>query len=276
MPRSAPPPPDRWDVLRFDTHHRPWPIPQRPWLLRMRWNSLLFAHWPVDPARVRPLLPPGVDLDTFDGQAWMSVVAFDQSDTSLHGFPNVPWVSRFPECNTRTYVRGGDLPGILFLSLDAAQPLVVELARLVNGLPYAHARMTIDTGPAGVHFFSERRDRRVGPGRLDATYAPTGPAAPAPRGSLAEWLTERYAFFSQRHDGRLLWLEITHPRWQLAPVALDLRANTLGAPWGLDLAGPPTLAHVVGRQDVIAWNVQPFGRRQRATPVIWPPPVARG
>ena len=271
MPRSAPDPPDRWDALALATGHRPWPIPRRPWLLRLAWTDLLFAHWPVDAARLRPFLHPDVELDTFDGQAWVSVVPFDQTDTTLRGWPNLPWLSHFPECNLRTYVRAGEVPGIWFLSLDAAQPVAVEIARLANGLPYAHARIRMARDVRGVEFQSTRRDRRIGPGSFAATWTPTGPPVHAAPGSLPEWLTERYAFFSRWHDGRLLWLEITHRRWPLAPVEVDIRANTLGAPWGIDLSAPPALVHATPRQAALAWNVQPFGNRQRATPVTWPP-----
>jgi uncharacterized protein YqjF (DUF2071 family) len=27
--------------------HRPWPMPEGPWIMAMRWDNLLFAHWRV-------------------------------------------------------------------------------------------------------------------------------------------------------------------------------------------------------------------------------------
>jgi uncharacterized protein len=53
---------------------RSWPLPNYPWMMRMTWSELLFAHWPVDPEVVNPLLPAGLTLDKYDGQAWVGVV----------------------------------------------------------------------------------------------------------------------------------------------------------------------------------------------------------
>ena len=40
----------------------------------MTWHDLLFAHWPVPADLVRPLIPPGLQIDTWDGSAWLGVV----------------------------------------------------------------------------------------------------------------------------------------------------------------------------------------------------------
>jgi uncharacterized protein YqjF (DUF2071 family) len=84
------------------------------------WNDLLFAHWPLPPALVAPLLPAGLPLDTFDGQAWIGVVPFHMSGIRLRFTPPLPWLSAFPELNVRTYVTLDGKPGVFFFSLDAA------------------------------------------------------------------------------------------------------------------------------------------------------------
>src|SRR4051812_40462343 len=53
-----------------ETAHRPWPVPESPWVLYMCWENLLFLHWPVPPEIIRPLIPPSIDLETFDGSCW--------------------------------------------------------------------------------------------------------------------------------------------------------------------------------------------------------------
>ena len=55
------------------TAHRPWPLPERRWLMGQTWDDLLFAHWPVPPERLRPLLPASVPLDVREGSAWVGV-----------------------------------------------------------------------------------------------------------------------------------------------------------------------------------------------------------
>ena len=57
------------------TEHRPWPLPSRQWLMAQTWERLLFAHWPVAAERMQDLVP-GLQVDTFDGRAWLGVTPF--------------------------------------------------------------------------------------------------------------------------------------------------------------------------------------------------------
>ena len=84
------------------TAHRPWPVPDSPWLMTQSWHSLLFAHWPVDAALLRSRMPPGLPLDLYDGQAWIGVVPFRMTNVGPRLLPALPWVSEFAEVNVRT------------------------------------------------------------------------------------------------------------------------------------------------------------------------------
>ena len=97
--------------------------------MRQTWNDLLFAHWPVDAAALRELVPAGFELDPFDGQVWVGVVPFHMTNVAPRFVPALPWVSAFPELNVRTYVRVKGKPGVYFFSLDAADRLAVWGAR---------------------------------------------------------------------------------------------------------------------------------------------------
>ena len=66
------------------------PLPKYPWVMRMTWSELLFAHWPVDPDAVAALLPEGLTLDTRDGQAWVGVVPFLMSRIAPRCCPPIP------------------------------------------------------------------------------------------------------------------------------------------------------------------------------------------
>src|SRR5690606_33604111 len=92
----------------------------RGWLLAMRWHDLLFAHWRVAPAALRPLLPRGLALDLHGGDAWLGLVPFRMSGVRARCTPRLPRLSAFPECNLRTYVIHAGRPGVWFFSLDAA------------------------------------------------------------------------------------------------------------------------------------------------------------
>nr|MDQ5811098.1 DUF2071 domain-containing protein [Actinomycetota bacterium] len=101
----------------------------------MRWQDLLFMHWPLKEEVLRPLIPSALALDTFDGSAWLGVVPFGMSGVRPRFVPEVSWLSDFPELNVRTYVSADGKPGIWFFSLDAHNPIAVRVARATFNLP---------------------------------------------------------------------------------------------------------------------------------------------
>src|SRR5688572_3796011 len=92
------------------------------------WRDLLFAHWPVPEHAVRRLIPAGLHLETFEGQAWVGIALFVISGLRARAVPAIPGVLQFPEINVRTYVIAGGKPGVLFFSLDAGSALAVTAA----------------------------------------------------------------------------------------------------------------------------------------------------
>src|SRR5262249_3186317 len=97
---------------------------RRPWRWSQHWHDLLFAHWQVPAARLRRHLPAGLDLDTWEGTAWVSVVAF-RLGVRLRGLPPLGPGSNFLELNLRTYARLGGEPGVFFLSIHAGSRVAV-------------------------------------------------------------------------------------------------------------------------------------------------------
>src|ERR1700677_673444 len=114
--------------------------------MKQTWHDLLFAHWPLPAAVMRPLVPVRLALDTFDGQCWVGVVPFHMSGIRRRGLPFLPGLSRFPELNVRTYVTYARKAGVYFFSLDAANLPAVLAARAFYHLPYFHARQTHPRG----------------------------------------------------------------------------------------------------------------------------------
>src|SRR5262249_47751716 len=94
------------------TVHRPWPLPSAPWVMARVWHDLLSAPWPIAVDRMRAAVPPALELDTFDGRAWLGVVPFRMTGVRLRMTPPIPRLSAFPELNVRTYVRLDDRPGV--------------------------------------------------------------------------------------------------------------------------------------------------------------------
>jgi uncharacterized protein YqjF (DUF2071 family) len=244
--------------MMANTTYRPYPPPRGSWLMAQTWSDLLFAHWPVPAEALRPLLPPGLPLDMFDGAAWVGVVPFRMSGVHPRFVPSIPWLSAFPELNVRTYVTRDGRPGVFFFSLDAGNRLAVALARRLFMLPYFHARMFVGRGYE-IAYLSERRHRGASPARFVASYAPSGSAAIAVPGSLAHFLTARFCLYTADGTGRLYRAEIDHLPWPLQPATATIAANTMAAAHGIALPDEAPLLHFARRLEVHVWPLRPIG-----------------
>ena len=236
------------------------PVPdlrRRPWIVRMRWADLLFAHWPLPPSSLRALVPPTLELETFDGQAWLGIVPFRMADVGLRGLPSVPRLGAFAEVNVRTYVRHRGRSGVWFLSLDAASRPTVEGARAFFHLPYLRADMSVELDGEAVEFRSRRADPRGRPAHIDIRYRPTGRPERAAPGTLEAWLTDRLRVFSVDREGRVRRTEVQHAAWQLQPAEAQLRSESVAL--ALDITLPPVAPHLRFSRslDVRAWLPRP-------------------
>jgi uncharacterized protein len=234
-------------LLELD--HRPWPLPDRPWLMGQTWLDLLFAHWRVEPEQIDRLLPPPLSAQRRDGSAWLGVTPFLVSGLRARGTPPLPWLSRFLELNVRTYVEVDGKPGIYFFSLDAARRAAVFAARRGYRLPYFHASMRAERGGTAVRYTSERRDQAGPPASFRGEYGPVGDVTDDP---LARWLAERYCLYVVDDEGTVLRGDIHHPPWPLRPAEGEISAQGMATPLGIELEGEPLL-HFSGRQDVVLW-----------------------
>jgi uncharacterized protein YqjF (DUF2071 family) len=221
------------------------------------WHDLLFAHWPVPARRLQALLPRGLTLDLFAGQAWLGVVPFRMTGIRRRRFPPLPGLSAFPELNVRTYVSADGKPGVWFLSLDAGNRLAVAVARRWYHLPYYHAHM--DLRPVGDRILYASRRVHAGAASADflGTYRPRDDPRPAARGTLEHWLTERYCLYAADQEGSLYRAEIHHAPWPLQPAEAEIARNTLTEAHGVALPGTRPLLHFARRLDVVIWPLAP-------------------
>ena len=235
------------DIERSRLRARPPGVP----VMRQRWSHLGFFHWAVDPTLLAPLLPRGLEVDTWEGRAYVGLVPFTVRGTRPPFLPPVPWLSTFHEVNLRTYVhRRGQEPGVWFFSLDASSWLAVWGARALYKLPYFHASMAVERSPGGAISFSSRRRDTRGRARFACSYEPTAPSGEAPPGTLEFFLIERYLLYSW--DGaHLRSARVAHAPYRFAPARMfgleeDL-TESIDAP--LDANEAP-LAHCADEVDV--------------------------
>jgi uncharacterized protein len=244
------------DAILNETAHRPWPMPEAPWIMTQTWHDLLFAHWPVDVEALRALIPSALELDLWDERAWLGIVPFTMTNVAPRGVPAMPGLSAFPEVNVRTYVRVGDKPGVFFFSLDAATATAVHGARLLFGLPYYTATMDVREQRGQIRYASRRTSASSHRAELVVTYRPLGPVYQAAPGSRDYFLTERYCLYTVDKKGRPRRLEIHHPPWPLQRAEAAFEVLEMTEQIGLTLPDQPPLLHFSKRQDVVAFPMR--------------------
>jgi uncharacterized protein YqjF (DUF2071 family) len=218
----------------------------RPVIGYQRWHDILFLHWSVTPATIRPLVDPRLELDLVRSDAWVSLTPFTLREARVRGLPHLPTLTHFHELNLRTYVRGGGVPGLWFFSLDAASTAAAAVARLALGLPYFRARME-RSASGGRHAY---RSERLAPARRPASFVAswTG-GARIEGGALDRFLVERYALYTT-YAGRLLRMRVRHPPWILDAARVERLEQTVTRAAGFEVAGRPALAHFSSGVDV--------------------------
>lgn len=203
------------------TDHRPWPLPTKSWLLCQRWLNLAFIHWEINPAQIRAQIPAELEIDLYDGKAWIAVVPFDMKGVTLRGLPAVSFVSDFPEINVRTYVEHEGKKGVWFFSLDAPKKFAVWTARAFFHLPYRHAEVEVIERGQSIEY-SHKMDHCA----FEASYQPIG-ACNNDKDSFESWATERYCLYCQSKRGQVYRTEVQHPKWPLEKAEISIRQNTL-------------------------------------------------
>ena len=205
---------------------------------------------------LRSHIPPQLELETFNRQAWIGVVPFSMTGVRLRWIPALPWLSAFPELNVRTYVIAEQKPGVWFFSLDAANPLAVAMARTWFHLPYFRARMECEEKDGWVRYRSARTHRGVPAAVFQGRYRPAGEIFQARGGTLEYFLTERYCWYAAGSRERIYRGEIHHPPWALQIAEAEFSRNSMGDAAGVSLPTQRPLLHFGRRQDMVAWKPQ--------------------
>lgn len=228
-----------------------WPI------MRQHWGKLLFMHWPIDAKLLRPRIPPQLQIDTYDGSAWIGVIPFTMWGIRASFLPPMPGTSAFHELNVRTYVTCNGVSGVWFFSLDAANRLAVWGARRFYSLPYFHARMSLQQDDASITYSSTREDSRGEPARFDArwTIGEPLPQSQSQPDSLEFFLTERYCLYSA-HRGEVYRAQIHHNPWPLQNAQLASCDSTMIAAQALPTPNSDPLLHYAEELSVDIWRLK--------------------
>ena len=245
-------------VDRLSIRRRPGGLP----LMRQWWGKLLFMHWPVPVSALRPLVPPQLSIDTFEGQAWVGVVPFTMWGVRPYIAPPLPWLCTFRELNVRTYVHHRGVPGVWFHSLDIDSAVATWGARQFFHLPYHRAEMTVSQQGQRIAYASGRVQEDAPPAafRADWTFGERLPRSGPD--SLEFFLTERYCLYAVDKE-QLYRLRIHHAPWPLRAAEVGAYESTMLEALGINAPPLPPLLHYAEELKVDIWPLMRVGEDTR-------------
>ena len=233
--------------------HLPFPMPDRPFAISQEWRELTFMHWKVDPERLKPHLPDGLEIDLFDGEAYVGVIPFVMKNVRPRGFPSVPGISTFAEFNVRTYVIKDGQAGVFFLTLDAKSLVTCFYAPRAYGLPYRYAKAKVKYEGESLQW----RSRRSSDGaELIGSTSNKGPLQSSDSNTLEHYFFERYCLYTE-HQGCIRRAYVYHQPWSFTEAEVNLESNTLLESYNMGLdALSPDLIHYSQGLLVKTWPIE--------------------
>jgi uncharacterized protein YqjF (DUF2071 family) len=243
------------------TSHKPRPLPAGRWAMTQRCNDLLYAHWPVTASSMASLLPEGLEVDTFQGAAWLGVVPFWLDRLKIRGMPPIFGARSFPEMSLRTYVRDQrtGMQGVYFFSMDASNPLAVAAGRMFYHLPIHWAEMRLEQRSEREFSFYSRRLLSRRKAVFSVRYRGLGPSsklAESHPGTLESFLMERYCFFTRNRAGHTIAAKMHYFPWPLEEAEADIEQNNLAAAIGISLPNQAPVLHYLRRLAVYIWPAE--------------------
>ncbi len=225
------------------TDHRPWPIPNKNWKFYQEWNDAIFLHWQVDLSELQKFVPQELEIDVFDGNPWVSVVAFTMENIRPKHLPPFPPISNFHEINIRTYVKSNNKTGVYFLSIEGGTNLSCIIAKALSELPYRFSKMKRTKNQ-----YTSRNSKLDDILNIEFTIG----KKVEEKKSIDKWLTERYALF-QDSKNHINEFEIHHLEWPIQ--TLDITEFEFNYQrFGKLINNSPTIVQYSKGVKVIAWK----------------------
>ncbi|WP_174733118.1 YqjF family protein [Mesobacillus harenae] len=239
----------------LNTNHRTHPLPSIPWIMTQVWENTAFFHWPIPKKTIRDNVPHELEIDSFNGNAWIGIVPFRVSEMRVRFLPKIPFMNSFNELNLRTYVTFKGVPGVYFFTLDANHPVVAGLARVFYGLPYNNAELTIQNEKDFLVIKSGRNNKK-GLFEFQGSYRPSSSIFLSEVGSMEEFLTERYCLWTKRGN-KLFRADIHHTKWELQKAEAEVLKNTIGAGLSSNLFASQPVFHYCKYKRAFFWPLIP-------------------
>ncbi|GIO24880.1 YqjF family protein [Oceanobacillus sp. J11TS1] len=223
-----------------------------PWVMLQKWENLLFIHWPISPEVLANHLPEGLELDTYHGQAWISIVSFKISRVRLRHLPRIPYVRPMLQVNARTYVKRNGEKGVYFFSMDTNKLSAVLGAKMVTA-PFYHADMRMKKITDTYHIYSSRKGKV--PAKFKASYCPKNEFFQPEKQGLDYWLLERYIMWTYK-SGHLYRGDIQHESWSVKHAKINIKHQSLFPFLPENVTKEKPLVHYARSKVALNWMIK--------------------
>ncbi len=219
--------------------------------LKARWEHLILVTYKVDPDILTQYLHKGLELDTIDGNAFVSVVGFNFLDTTVKGL-KVPYHVNFPEINLRFYVKNNHRRGVVFIREFVPRYFISLFANLFYNENYRSVSMNNKLRINPDKIFAEYGINLSGKKHKISVEAENKPIT-MPPGSTEHFFKEHEWGFGATRKGESLVYRVEHPIWEVYPIinfenSMDF-GMIYGDKWGfLNDEKPYNIAFAKGSQ----------------------------
>lgn len=178
------------------------------------------ANYAVDSTFLLPFLPKGVEIDTFNGEAYVSLVGFMFKNTRLFKVP-IPYLGTFEEINLRFYVirKEGDewKRGVVFINETIPFKPVAWVANWLYkehyiSIPTKHT-WNINAENKEITYQWKMGEEW----NLMKVNASTK-KQPMAVGSMEEYIFEHYYGYTKVDNTTSQEYKVNHPRWETNQV----------------------------------------------------------
>jgi uncharacterized protein YqjF (DUF2071 family) len=195
--------------------------------LEAYWKNLILINYEVDPKLLKPYVPLGTELDSYNGKCYVSIVGFLFMDTKVLGI-KLPYHINFEEVNLRFYVKRNGERGVVFIKEIVPKPLITLVANSLYHEHYFTAKMK--------HLWTENEHSKTFEyqwklkNKWQSIFVETGTEySSIPKGSEEQFITEHY-FGYTKHNTKTFEYEVVHPSWRQLKISkyavdIDFEAN---------------------------------------------------
>jgi uncharacterized protein YqjF (DUF2071 family) len=247
------------DELARSETYRQW-APARRYDGGQKEQDVTFLHYRIDDVgALRAIVPDQLQLATYDGSSWVTLIVLDVADVHV-GRRRLPrWLGSFPEVDLAVHVQCDGRRGLYFLSIESGRRWAWILRRFA-GLPYLYSALRICADRDSIRVRCGPRWVRGGPAaQLDLTVTPRHDRAPEP---LAQFLADEFSAFVVDKRGRLCELDEVHAPWTLVGADVEIATNTLGDAAGVALPAHPELVGYSPGRSILTWMPHPVSTQR--------------